>query len=179
MSSNRRPDRAPRRRSRCRWQRELRRKRYFRPQHSALQEESGLQQNAKIRVLLVDDHRVLRQGMRSIVAAYDHLEVVGEAGDGIEAVTLTQQLRPDVVVMDINMPRMDGIEATRRIKTDWPDIMIIGLSVNQSADTEQKMKTAGASAYLTKESAVDVLCQAIEDAMASKRAMVAHNAAPD
>ena len=142
-------------------------------------QDSGLQQNAKIRVLLADDHRVLRQGIRSIVAAYDHLEVVGEAGDGIEAVTLTQQLCPDVVVMDINMPRMDGIEATRRIKTDWPDIMIIGLSVNQSADTEHKMKAAGASAYLTKESAVDVLCQAIEDAMASKRAMAAHNAAPD
>ena len=122
---------------------------------------------------------MLRQGIRSIVAAYDHLEVVGEAGDGIEAVTLTQQLCPDVVVMDINMPRMDGIEATRRIKIDWPDMMIIGLSVNQSADTEQKMKAAGVCSYLTKESAVDVLCQAIEDAMASKQAMAAHNAAPD
>ena len=142
-------------------------------------EDSALQQNTRhIRVLLVDDHRVLRQGLRSIVAAYDHLEVVGEAGDGLEAVTLTQQLRPDVVVMDINMPRMDGIEATSRIKTDWPDVMIIGLSVNQSTDTEQKMKAAGASAYLTKESAVDVLCQAIEDAMASKQAMAAHHA-PD
>ncbi|HWV45516.1 MAG TPA: response regulator [Nitrospira sp.] len=142
-------------------------------------QSSALQKNAPIRVLLVDDHAVLRQGLRSIVAAYAQLEVVGEAGDGIEAVTLTQQLGPDVVVMDINMPNMDGIEATRRIKENRPDTIVIALSVNQSADTERKMRAAGAFTYLRKESAADALRQAIEEAMASKQETAAHNTAPD
>lgn len=121
---------------------------------------------ANIRILLVDDHMVLRDGLRSIVSTHPHLKVVGEAGDGVKAVELAQSLAPDVVVMDINMPRMNGLDATRHIKTNWPDIEIIGLSVNQSADMEQEMKAAGAAAYLTKESAADVLCQVIEDVVA-------------
>lgn len=150
------------------------------PQSIALRtQHSALQKNAPIRVLLVDDHTVLRQGLRSVVAAYAQFEVVGEAGDGIEAVTLTQQLGPDVVVMDINMPNMDGIDATRRIKENRPDTIVIALSVNQSADTERKMKAAGAFAYLRKESAADALRQAIEEAMASKQKTAAHHTAPD
>ena len=125
----------------------------------------ALKKNAPIRVLLVDDHLMMRQGLRSIVTAYDHLEIAGEAGDGAEAVELAQRLEPDVVVMDINMPNMDGIEATRQIKANQPTIVVIGLSVNQSADTEKKMKAAGAFAYLTKEGAVDALCHAIEEAV--------------
>lgn len=112
---------------------------------------------------------MVRQGLRSIVTAYDHLEVVGEAGNGAEAVELAQRLDPDVVVMDINMPKMDGIEATQQIKANQPTTVIIGLSVNLSADTEQKMKAAGAVAYLTKESAVDALCHAIEQAVSYKQ----------
>lgn len=119
-----------------------------------------------IRILLVDDHTVLREGLRSIVSTHPHLKVVGEAGDGVEAVELAQSLAPDVVVMDINMPRMNGLDATHHIKTNWPHIEIIGLSMTQSADMEQKMKAAGAAAYLTKESAADVLCQVIEDVVA-------------
>ncbi|MCS6304157.1 MAG: response regulator [Nitrospira sp.] len=128
-------------------------------------QDSALQQHAEIRVLLVDDHPMMRQGLRSIVTAYDHFEVVGEAGDGAEAVELVQRLEPDVVVMDIDMPKMDGIEATQQIKANQPATVVIGLSVNQSTDTEQRMKEAGASAYLTKESAVDALCHAIEQAV--------------
>jgi PAS domain S-box-containing protein len=138
--------------------------------NSALKsQDSALRQHSKIRVLLVDDHPMMRQGLRSIVTAYDHLEVVGEAGDGMEAVELAKRLDPDVVVMDIDMPKMDGIEATQQIKANHPATVVIGLSVNQSADTEQKMKAAGAFAYLTKESAVDALCHAIEQAVLSKR----------
>ena len=74
--------------------------------------------NVPIRILLVDDHTMMRQGLRSIITAYDHLEVVGEASHGAEAIELAQRLDPDVVVMDINMPKMNGIEATRRIKAN-------------------------------------------------------------
>jgi len=125
----------------------------------------ALQQNATVRILLVDDHTLMRQGLRSIVSGYAHLEVVGEAGDGVEAVALVDQLDPDVVVMDINMPNMDGIEATRRIKAHHPSTVVIGLSVNQLFDTEERMKAAGAAVYLTKESAADVLCHAIDAAI--------------
>jgi PAS domain S-box-containing protein len=122
-----------------------------------------------IRVLLVDDHTLLRQGLLSIVSAYNHFEIVGEAGDGVEAVELAERLRPDVIVMDIHMPRMDGIEATKRIKANRPEVIIIGLSVNESADMAQRMKAAGVTVYLTKESASDTLCRAIEAEVIQKR----------
>jgi signal transduction histidine kinase/ActR/RegA family two-component response regulator len=130
---------------------------------------SGSKKDATIRLLLVDDQTLMRQGLRSIVSAYNHLEVVGEARDGMEAVEIVQRLNPDVVVMDINMPNLDGIEATKRIKAYRSDIAVIGLSVNPSIETEQKMKAAGAASYLTKESAAEVLCQAIDKAMAPKQ----------
>ncbi|HWF59364.1 MAG TPA: response regulator [Nitrospira sp.] len=140
------------------------------PGRSALiTQSSALQKNATVRVLLVDDHTLMRQGLRSIVSGYAHLEVVGEAGDGVEAVALVERLDPDVVVMDIDMPKMGGIEATRRIKTHHPSTVVIGLSVNQLFDAEEKMKAVGAAAYLTKETAADALCQAIDEAISHER----------
>ncbi|MDT3778822.1 response regulator transcription factor [Nitrospira sp. MA-1] len=101
----------------------------------------------------MDDHAVVRQGLRSLLGAFSDIEVVGEAGDGIEAIRLTASLQPDVVVMDINMPKMNGIEATRQIRHHHPGIHVIGLSVRQDKETEQAMRGAGAAAYLSKESA--------------------------
>ncbi len=121
-----------------------------------------------IRVLLVDDHAMLRQGLRSIVGIFDHLHVVGEAGDGQEAIDLVRKLKPDVVVMDINMPRMNGIEATKRIKEEFPHIAVIGLSVHEEGDLAQMMREAGICGYVRKESAVETLCQAIEEASQHK-----------
>ena len=120
---------------------------------------------AHIRVLLVDDHAMLRQGLRSLVEGYTHLHVVGEASNGVEAIDAVRQLRPDVVVMDINMPQMNGIEATRRIKEEFPQTAVIGLSLLKGPHIAKVMTEAGICAYLTKESAVDELCHAIENAM--------------
>lgn len=115
----------------------------------------------KIRVLLVDDHRMLRQGLRTIVNGHPRLEVVGEARDGLEAIELTRALNPAVVVMDVNMPRCDGVVATTRITEEHPDIKIIALSMHNSPDIVARMKQAGAIGYLTKESAGGQLCRAI------------------
>ena len=127
--------------------------------HSALNiKHSPFQQDTKrMRVLLVDDHAMVRQGLRAVLEGYDDVHVVGEAVDGREAVRLTEQLRPGIVVMDINMPKMNGIEATREITTRYPHIIVIGLSVNAGDDNQQALIRAGAAALLTKEAAVEQL----------------------
>jgi len=122
-----------------------------------------------IRVLLVDDHRMLRQGLRSIIDDCDSMQVVGEASNGVEAIEAVAISRPDVVVMDINMPKMNGIQATQHIKQMFPETAIIGLSVQTGREIIEKMQAAGISFYLTKESAVETLCAAIEDAVTHKK----------
>lgn len=116
-----------------------------------------------IRVLLVDDHAMMRQGLRSLLASYADIEIVAEASDGIEALCMVGQLRPAAVVMDINMPNMDGIEATTRIKARYPEIQVIGLSVNAGHENQEAMRKAGASILLTKEAAVEQLYGTIHD----------------
>jgi signal transduction histidine kinase/CheY-like chemotaxis protein len=115
----------------------------------------------RLRVLLVDDHAMVREGLRSILEGYHDLEVVGEAGDGIEAVKLARTRRPDVVVMDINMPRLDGVSATRQIKHDLPSTAVIGISVQDSSQVEQAMISAGATTFLRKDRAASHLHDAI------------------
>ena len=115
-----------------------------------------------IRVLIADDHAMVRQGLCGLLAAYGNIQVVGEAADGEEAVTLTIQLQPEVVLMDVNMPQMDGIEATRRIKQIIPATIVIGLSVQNAAHVGRVMREAGAAAFLNKEAAVEDLYQTIQ-----------------
>lgn len=115
----------------------------------------------RLRVLLVDDHAMVRQGLRSVLDSYEDLDVIGEAGDGEAAISLAATLQPDVVVMDINMPRVDGIEATRRIVSTHPDIVIIGLSVQNERHIEEAMLNAGAAVFVTKERAAVQLYEAI------------------
>jgi PAS domain S-box-containing protein len=142
---------------------------HVRAEHSALRtQHSGLQQNAKIRVLLVDDHAMVRQGLRSVLDGYEDIQVIGEAGNGEEAVQLVNQLRPTAVVMDINMPKMDGIEATGQIKSRHPETIVIGISVNAAKEKEEAMKQAGAVQLMTKESAVEQLYDVIVKAVKQK-----------
>ena len=114
-----------------------------------------------VQVLLVDDHAMVRQGLRSVLDAYDDLHVVAEARDGAEAVQLVGEFHPRVVVMDINMPRMSGIDATAHIKNRWPETTVIGISVNAGDDNSDAMKRAGAATVLPKDTAVDQLHDAI------------------
>jgi DNA-binding NarL/FixJ family response regulator len=127
------------------------------------------QQPAKIRVLLVDDHAMVRQGLKTVLDSYADIEVVGEAWDGEEAVKAVERLHPAVVLMDINMPKMNGIEATAHIKARHPEIIVIGLSVQAGGANEEAMKKAGAAMLLTKEAAVDELYQAIREALGRKQ----------
>lgn len=125
--------------------------------------ERPQQRTNQIRVLLVDDHAMMRQGLRAILDGYDELEVVGEACDGLEAVAAAQQLRPHVVVMDINMPKKNGIDAVKDIKARWPEIDVIGLSVSVGAENQEAILKAGARLLLTKEAAVERLYDAIQE----------------
>ena len=122
----------------------------------------------RIRVLLVDDHVMIRQGLRAVLDNYPDIEVVGEATNGEEAVRLVDQLRPLVVVMDINMPTMNGIEATARIKSRFHKTVVIGLSVNAEADNRDAMTRVGAVTLLTKEAAMETLYDAIRRVIPKK-----------
>jgi PAS domain S-box-containing protein len=113
------------------------------------------------RVLLVDDHVMVRQGLHSILESYADLEVVAVAADGEEAVEYALHHQPDVILMDINLPRLNGIEATRRIKQRAPHILVIGLSVQTSAQTTEALLEAGGATLLSKEQAADDLYRTI------------------
>ena len=113
------------------------------------------------RVLLVDDHAMVRQGLRAILDHYPDLLIIGEAADGREAVSIAAKRTPDVIIMDINMPRMDGIQATRRIKEEHPETVIIAVSVNDTPHLRESMHKAGASAFVSKEEASERLYETI------------------
>lgn len=126
---------------------------------------AGLGHPRIVRVLLVDDHAMMLQGLRSVLSVYSDVQIVGEAQDGEEAIALVHNLRPSVVVMDINMPKLNGIEATTYIKSHYPEIKVIGLSVNAGRENQEAMMQAGATSLITKEAAVDQLYRAIQEVM--------------
>jgi CheY-like chemotaxis protein len=114
-----------------------------------------------IRVLVVDDHIMVRQGLNSLLDLQSDIAVVGEASSGEEAVQLALQLQPDVILMDIRMPKIDGIEATQLIHSKLPDTRIIGLSMKDAEDQAAAMLKAGAAAYLSKNCDAKTLLAAI------------------
>ncbi|MCM2369460.1 response regulator [Aporhodopirellula aestuarii] len=114
-----------------------------------------------ISVLVVDDHAMFRKGLRMMLDDEDDIQVVGEAGDGVEAIRLAGELLPDVIVMDITMPGTDGIEATRQIVSTLPGVKVIPLSIHSGKRFVQKMLRAGAAGYVLKESAPEELVHAV------------------
>ena len=118
-------------------------------------------QAAPLRVMLVDDHQVVRQGLSRLLEGQEGIAMVGEASDGLEAVALTRTLRPDVVLMDINMPGLNGIEATRMLRAEHPQLRIIGLSMHQEVEIAQAMVAAGAQACVAKSDPVAHILKAI------------------
>ena len=114
-----------------------------------------------IRLLIVDDHELVRVGLRQILADYPAIEIVGEAGNGETAIRLNREVWPDVVLLDIRMPGLSGLETTARLKQARPDLGIIILSVHEKAPYPRRLMEAGASGYLTKGCPVTELVEAI------------------
>ena len=118
---------------------------------------------SKIKVLLTDDHTLFRQGVRTLLAAESDMEVVGESANALEAVALAQQVRPDVVLMDIGMPGMSSFEATRLIRKERPDTKVVFLSMYDDEDYLAECLDIGASGYVLKDSPVEQLINAIRE----------------
>ena len=116
---------------------------------------------SKIRLLLVDDHQIVRAGLRMLFAAEEDMTIVGEADGGAQAVEAVRTLQPDVVIMDVAMPGMNGIEATRRIKEASPSTVILALTMHEDEQYFFEMLNAGASGYIPKRAAPDDLLSAI------------------
>ena len=121
------------------------------------------------RILLADDHAVLSEGLRALLGRQDDFEIVGVVGDGREAVHAAERLRPDVVIMDITLPVLNGIEATARIRARQPEVLVIILSMHNTSEHVHRALQAGASGYLVKDSAADEVVKAVRAVRLGKR----------
>jgi len=115
----------------------------------------------KIKVLLAEDHTIVRKGLRSLLDGEADIEVIGEAEDGREAIQKTQQLRPDIVLMDITMPGLNGLEATRQIKKRFPEVKVLVLTMHANEEYILQVLRAGASGYVVKQAVVGELVSAL------------------
>jgi DNA-binding NarL/FixJ family response regulator len=115
----------------------------------------------KVRVLIADDHRMFAEALEAILVTDRRLEVAGHAGDGAEAVRMALTLRPDVTLMDISMPVMDGLQATEQIRNEWPTACVLMLTGSNSRNDVDRAREAGAAGYVTKERIAAELIDAI------------------
>ena len=116
----------------------------------------------KLRILLAEDHRILREGLKRLIDEQPNMEVVGEADNGITAWQKTKELEPDIVLMDISMPRLNGAEATIKIKELCPNVKIVALTGHRASAYLNEVLKAGASGYVLKQAAIDELIEAIQ-----------------
>lgn len=121
-----------------------------------------------IKILLAEDHEIVREGFRSLLEKQEDMEVIAEASDGLTAVRLVRELSPHIVVMDVAMPELNGIEATRQIRSMYPLVKIVALSIHSQNRYVEEMMKAGASGYLLKNCAFQELTQAIRAVMEDK-----------
>jgi DNA-binding NarL/FixJ family response regulator len=115
----------------------------------------------KLRILLADDHAVVREGLKSLINAQPDMEVVGEASNGLEVAEQVRDCYPNLVIMDISMPELNGAQATAQLMRDCPDIKVLALSVHEDASYLRQLLEAGAVGYVLKRSAADMLIQAL------------------
>jgi DNA-binding NarL/FixJ family response regulator len=123
--------------------------------------EAALTIQAQHTVLIADDHRMFAEALEAILASDDRIQVAGHAGDGAEAVRLALQVRPDVILMDIAMPVMDGLQATKQIRQQWPTACVLMLTGSNSRTDVDRARAAGAAGYVTKERIAAELIDAI------------------
>jgi two-component system response regulator NreC len=121
-----------------------------------------------IRIILADDHTIVRHGLNKLIQQQEDMEVIAQAADGHSTVELTRELSPDLVIMDIGMPDLNGIEATRQIVRDFPQVKVIGLSMHSGKKFVVEMLKAGASGYLLKDCALEELTNAVKTVVAGK-----------
>src|SRR5690606_20972304 len=117
----------------------------------------------KLRILLAEDHKTVREGVKLLVNAQPDMEVVGEADDGELALARAEELRPDIIILDISMPRMNGLKATKRLRLKYPDIKLLTLSRHTDDGYLQQLVAAGANGYVLKQSAPNHLINAIRE----------------
>ncbi len=129
---------------------------------------STTSEDKDIKLLLADDHAVVRAGTRELLERQPDFDIVGEAADGEEAVSLTSELHPDVVIMDVRMPKMSGVEATRRIKAEHPDVRVLVLTAHDDDEYVFALLQAGANGYLMKTAEIDELVKAIRTVAAGQ-----------
>ncbi len=114
-----------------------------------------------VRIVLADDHELVRSGLVKIIESYKDLEIVGEAGDGLEAVEKTKTLKPDVLIIDLSMPKLSGIDATKIIRKECPNVGVLVLTMHQNEQYIYQIFNAGAGGYILKESSKEELATAI------------------
>ncbi len=127
-----------------------------------------MSQGTPIRVMLVDDHAVVRSGLKAFLMVFDDMQLVGEASSGQEAIQLIERVHPDVVLMDLIMPDLDGAATTRSIRTRWPNIQVVALTSFREDDLVKSALQAGAIGYLLKNVGADDLADAIRSAFAGR-----------
>jgi DNA-binding NarL/FixJ family response regulator len=123
----------------------------------------------KKKILIVEDHTILREGLKALLTTNPDIEIAGEAGDGREAIYLVEKLAPDLVMMDLSMPRMDGMEAIREIKRRWPKTKVLSLTVHKTEEYILTTLKAGADGYLLKDANYEEMMTAVRSVLSGKR----------